>query len=130
MKRGANDTQNSERGHPALLRDTHMMGKVNTELSESSLTGVDGGAHALLPTRSRQRRRFRDLFAKRALAGALAMGIMLWGDAYRACGLPSEYFLHLCNCGISTRQILPGNSDHLGDMAIFGPEHAPGFVKH
>ena len=38
MKRGANDTQNNERGHPALLRDTHMMGKVNTEPSESSLT--------------------------------------------------------------------------------------------
>ena len=38
MKRSANDTQNSERGHPTLLPDTHMMGKVNTEPSESSLT--------------------------------------------------------------------------------------------
>ena len=59
MERGANDTENDERGHPTLLRDTHMMGKVNTEPSESSLTEWPGGprlaAHQIMAEESFQR---------------------------------------------------------------------------
>ena len=58
------------------------------------------------------------------------MGIMLWGDAYRACGLPSKYFLHLCNCGVRIHQILAENSGHVDGLTIFGSGRAPGFVKH
>ena len=52
LRNGTSDTQNSERGPPTLLRDTHSIGSVTTELFQIDFgpawESSRGGGHALL----------------------------------------------------------------------------------